>query len=97
MANVDVVVGASDAREDVRDRMLVQVQTSIGLVGGTLAAQVSGTSVDETWGTEHAVWVAASVPADGLDDLRAELSWVARTFGQDAVALTVGAVELVEG
>lgn len=63
--------------------------------GGVIDASIIGDSDSDEWGKEPAAWIAASVPDNALDELRRDLADVARDYEQDAIALTVGAVEFV--
>lgn len=62
---------------------------------GTVNATNHGETFSQGWGTEQGFWVAATIPADTLPTLRSALRHLATYWRQDAVALTVGATELV--
>lgn len=73
--------------------------------GGTVQSDVTGLSWSPGWGREEACWIAVEFPAapspadqaDPLDVLRRDVKALAHRYGQDAIALTVGTVEFLEG
>lgn len=74
---------------------IASVEHSLTLVGAEVHFRGEGTGTSAQWGEEPAyTWVCA-VPWDHLGNLRLHLAVDARTHEQDAIALTVGAVEFI--
>lgn len=101
MATVTVTIGRNVGTVPMdRDRWRLFRQS----IRDTLVSVASDIYVDsaQAWGEwdgtmeECATWVA-SVPSDSLWVLRDALPYLASTFSQEAIALTVGTTELVEG
>ena len=92
-----VIIGASDHRRHVRDALAHDIRQALEAHTGTpeVDAVLFGTSADDTYGREHAVWIAATVDPSELASLRLALARIARAHGQEAIALTVGAFSLV--
>jgi hypothetical protein len=99
MENVAVVVAAgrnvgdTPMPDDSWRALREDIAAVIVAHGGTVAASVVGVSDGGAWGVEEAVWFAGDTGDVG--GLRAALGWLAAAYGQDAIALTAGAVTLV--
>ena len=73
-----------------------QVTKVIRLLG-TLNAVVEGPSWSPEWGSEQASWFAASFPDfDTYIEARARILAVGAAHAQDAVAFTVGQVDVAD-
>ena len=99
MPNITIAIGRNvDGKPMVQhdwDRFRQRTGQAVRYYGGEVHANVTGTSLSETWGTEEAFWLAASISEDGLADLREELAFLAKEFGQDAIAVTTGTTTFV--
>jgi len=64
---------------------------------GTVEASIRGVSWSPQWGSEPAAWIAASFPSfDAYIEARARILAIGSAYGQDAVAFTVGSVDVAE-
>lgn len=63
--------------------------------GGTVDAYVSGSAYSTGWGREPATWIAATLPAGRVGALKLALRIIARQYGQEAIALTVGQTDYI--
>lgn len=87
-----IAIGHTNAGQDFAP----QVRQVIDRLG-TLNAVVSGTSWSPGWGDENATWFA--VTFDGFDayvEARERILAVASAHNQEAVAFTVGSVDMAE-
>lgn len=91
---VDVVIAVGDPSVVTVTRLSVDVADALEWEGATVNARISGRSAWEGI-PEHSEWFAATLPASRVTALRAALRIVARRHGQDCIALTIGACELV--
>lgn len=102
IANVIIAIGfrygngGAVMQDDSQFAFADSVRSAIRIVGGTVHATVSGNAESGDYGSEPSAWFAASVPTAQLPALRTMLSNRARWFGQESIALTVGATEFVE-
>ena len=74
----------------------ISIRSVVERNGGKMIADVVGQSYSEGWGFEEAAWFAFDASNLNLGQLRQDLSALADQYGQDAIALTVGATDLVE-
>lgn len=92
---MDVIIGTADADPDISAYLASMVVRTIALNGGAVNARLDGLSSDEAWGTEHATWIAASFETtEAYERSRETILDVAGSYGQDAVAFTVGTTEI---
>lgn len=86
-------VGDTPMPEDSWRAFIDGITSAIVAHGGDVAASVVGVSDGGAWNPEGAAWIAGTVKDVG--GLRAALAVLAGVYGQDAIALTTGAVTLV--
>jgi hypothetical protein len=90
----DVIVGIGYNGCDARQAFYNQVKMIVQRLG-KLNALITGDSYSEEWGYEKATWYAASFESFGdYIEARDRILAVAATHNQDAVAFTVGNIDV---
>jgi hypothetical protein len=91
---VDVIIGIGHDGTDKPAQFTLAVQSVIERLG-TLNARISGWSWSPEWGAEEGAWFAASFQSfDAYTEARERILAIGGSYGQDAVAFTVGAVDV---
>lgn len=91
----DTVIALGDPNARVYESLRAATLDAIAWEGGSVVSIIDGTSAWQGI-AESSTWIAATVPVDRIAALRCALRIVARRFGQDGLALTVGLTTIVE-
>lgn len=91
---VSVIIGIGFDGTDVPQLFAAQVEAIVERLG-EVTATIEGESWSPGWGREPGLWVAGEFPTfDAYLEARARILAVGARHGQDAVAFTVGSVDV---
>lgn len=94
--NVIIGIGFGNLTSDEPENFTEDVEKVVKRLG-KIEATMEGRSWSPEWGHENGVWFAASFPDfDTYVEARARILAIGATYRQDAVAFTVGTVDVAD-